>query len=227
MKSCIKVLSLYNPQNLSSPKKADGTVEIIFKKGESSTSPLRIFSSSILMVQPAQAPFPVPIKSFSKDDLPVYSFSQDSHVFWDICNCESCCNEDLEADSPKQKKTSSGQKLKVRYNQGDQTIDTLGQPSSKFDYFVKYTPPSWASPEQVPTVSMYQPTKPYDDDFPALQEQVKDRVRTLPQVHNPQGVDADGRQQVTQAKAVLNWQSQNAITQNYVLHRLESKVDLV
>ena len=28
------------------------------------------------------------------------------------------------------------------------------------------------TPEQVPTVSMYQPTKPYDDDFPAVQEQV-------------------------------------------------------
>jgi hypothetical protein len=75
---------------------------------------------------------------------------------------------------------------------------------------------------------MYQPTKSYDDDFPALQEQVKDQVRTLPQVHNPQGVDADGRpKQVTQAEAVLNWQSQNAIAQNSVLHRIESKVDLV
>jgi hypothetical protein len=35
---------------------------------------------------------------------------------------------------------------------------------------------------------MYQPTRPYNDDFPTLKEQVKDRVRTLPQVHNPQGV---------------------------------------
>jgi hypothetical protein len=55
---------------------------------------------------------------------------------------------------------------------------------------------------------MYQPTRPYDDDFPVLQEQVKDRACTLPQVHNPQGVNADGRpKQVTQAEAVLNWQS--------------------
>jgi hypothetical protein len=48
----------------------------------------------------------------------------------------------LEPDSPKQKRKSSGQKLKVRYNQGDHTIDTLGQPSGKFDYLVNYTPPS-------------------------------------------------------------------------------------
>jgi hypothetical protein len=134
----------------------------------------------------------------------------------------------MEDDSPKQKRKSFGKKLKARYNQGDRTVDTLGQPFGKFDYLVKYTPPSWASPEHVPTISMYQLTRPYDDDFPALQEQVKDRVHTFPQVHNPQGVNADGRpKQVTQAEAVLNWQSQNAIAQNSILHRIESKVDLV
>ena len=53
--------------------------------------------------------------------------------------------------------------------------------------------PIGPTPEQVHTVSMYQPTSSYDDDFPALQEQVKHRVRTLPQVHNPQGVNVDGR----------------------------------
>ena len=37
-------------------KKADSIVEIIFKKGESSTSPPGIFFSSISMVQPIQAP---------------------------------------------------------------------------------------------------------------------------------------------------------------------------
>jgi hypothetical protein len=193
-------------------KKADGTIEIIFKKGESSTSPPGIFSSSISMVQPATDPLLVPVESFSTNGLPVYSFAQDNHVFWDTCNYDDCCSPDMEVDSPRQKMKSFGKKLKARYNQGDRTVDTLGQPSGKFNYLVKYTPLSWASPEHVPTVSMYQPTRPYDDDFPALQEQVKDRVRTLPQVHNPQGVDVDGRpKQVTQAEAVLNWQSQNVI----------------
>ncbi|KAJ6901528.1 hypothetical protein NC651_019331 [Populus alba x Populus x berolinensis] len=49
MKSCIKALSLYNPQNPSSLKKIKGVVEIIFKKRES-TSPPGIFSSSISMM---------------------------------------------------------------------------------------------------------------------------------------------------------------------------------
>ncbi|KAJ7012143.1 hypothetical protein NC653_002273 [Populus alba x Populus x berolinensis] len=56
-------------------KKADGIVKIIFKKGESSISRPGIFSSFISMVQPAQNPFPVPVESFSKDSLPVYSFA--------------------------------------------------------------------------------------------------------------------------------------------------------
>ncbi|KAJ6969092.1 hypothetical protein NC653_036910 [Populus alba x Populus x berolinensis] len=94
------------------------------------------------MVQSVPDPLPVPVESFSKDSLPVYSFAQDNHVFWETCNCDSCQNPDMAYDSPKQKKKSSNKKLKARYNQGDRTIDTLGQPSSKFDYLVQCTPPS-------------------------------------------------------------------------------------
>uniref|UniRef100_A0A6N2KCQ4 Uncharacterized protein n=1 Tax=Salix viminalis TaxID=40686 RepID=A0A6N2KCQ4_SALVM len=152
---------------------------------------------------------------------------EDNHSFWDTCHCDSCSNEAMtDKDyTPRYKRKSSGKKLKSKYINGDRTVDTLGQPLGKFDYLVKYTP-SWASPEPlVPTVSMYQSTRPYDDDFPALQEQVKDKVRTLPQVQNPQGVDAEGRpKQVTQAEAVLNWQSQNAIAQNSVLHRMNPRL---
>ncbi|KAG5234177.1 zinc finger, CCHC-type, viral movement protein [Salix suchowensis] len=137
---------------------------------------------------PIHEPLLVPIESFSNTGLPVYSFAEDNHNFWDTCHCDSCSNEAMtdKDDTPRHKRKSS-----------------------------------------VPTVSMYQPTRPYDDDFPALQEQVKDKVRTLPQIQDPQGVDAEGRpKQVTQAEAVLNWQSQNAIAQNSVLHRIESKVNL-
>jgi hypothetical protein len=123
-------------------KKADGTVEIIFKKGESSTSLPGIFSSSISMVQAANDPLPVPVESFSNDGLPVYFFAQDNHVFWNTCNCDNCCSPDMEDDSPKQERKSFRKKLKARYNQGDRIVDTLGQPSGKFDYLVKYTPPS-------------------------------------------------------------------------------------
>ncbi|KAJ6927545.1 hypothetical protein NC651_011556 [Populus alba x Populus x berolinensis] len=160
MKSYIKALSLYNPQNLSSPKKLMVLLKSSSRKGESSTSPPGIFSSFISMMQPAQDPLLIPIESFSKDDLPVYSFSLDSHVFLNICNYDSCCNLDMDNSSPRQKRKSLGKKLKDMYNQGDRIVDALGQPFGKFNYLVKYTPPSWATPKPVPTVFMYQPTSP-------------------------------------------------------------------
>jgi len=78
------------------------------------------------MVQPATDTLPIPVESFSTNGLPVYSFAQDNHVFWDTCNCDDCCSLDMEAESPKQKIKSFGKKLKARYNQGDRTVDTLG-----------------------------------------------------------------------------------------------------
>ncbi|KAJ7014383.1 hypothetical protein NC653_003869 [Populus alba x Populus x berolinensis] len=62
-------------------KKADGTIEIIFKKGESSTSPLGIFPPSISMMQPAQDPLTVPVEYFSKDSLLVYSLLRTTMFF--------------------------------------------------------------------------------------------------------------------------------------------------
>jgi hypothetical protein len=66
------------------------------------------FSSSILMVQPANDPLPVPVESFFNNGLPVYAFAQDNHAFWDTCNCEDCYRPDIDDDSPKQKRKSSG-----------------------------------------------------------------------------------------------------------------------
>ena len=80
------------------------------------------------MVQPANDPLPILVESFSKDGLPVYSFAQDNHVFWDTCNCDGCCNPDMEDDSPKQKRKSSDKKLKARYNQGDRQLTLWDNP---------------------------------------------------------------------------------------------------
>ncbi|KAG5251713.1 movement protein [Salix suchowensis] len=87
---------------------------------------------------PVHDPFPMPIESFSDAGLPIYSFAEDNHVFWDTCHCDGCCNEVMadEDDTPKHKKKSYGTKLKSRYNHGDNTINTLGQPFGKFDYLV-------------------------------------------------------------------------------------------
>ncbi|GKB76449.1 hypothetical protein Tco_0943344 [Tanacetum coccineum] len=59
------------------------------------------------------------------------------HIWWDVCNCESCLDEaakidDDDEDLPKKRK-SSQQKLKRRYEKGDPTVGLLGEPSGKFD----------------------------------------------------------------------------------------------
>ncbi|GKE05920.1 hypothetical protein Tco_1397938 [Tanacetum coccineum] len=64
------------------------------------------------------------------------------HIWWDVCNCESCLDEatkvdDDDEDLPKKRK-SSQQKLKRRYEKGDPTVGLLGEPSKKFDYYVLY-----------------------------------------------------------------------------------------
>ncbi|GJU98616.1 hypothetical protein Tco_1327887 [Tanacetum coccineum] len=60
------------------------------------------------------------------------------HIWWDVCNCESCLDEvvkiDDDEDLPKKRK-SSQQKLKRRYEKGDLTLGLLGEPSGKFNYY--------------------------------------------------------------------------------------------
>ncbi|GJZ50584.1 hypothetical protein Tco_0604774 [Tanacetum coccineum] len=77
------------------------------------------------------------------------------HIWWDVCNCESCLDEaakiDDDEDLPKKRK-SSQQKLKRRYEKGDPTVRLLGEPSGKFDYYVLY-------PKAEPSQSLSPPHK--------------------------------------------------------------------
>ncbi|GMN44709.1 hypothetical protein TIFTF001_013901 [Ficus carica] len=91
-------------------------------------------SSSSSAIQPTPAPFALILSpsmrksSASKLD---YLFENDSQA--------------------RPKKISSGRKLKQQLRDGHKNIGTLGQPSGKFDYIVKYTPPSRITEPIVPT----------------------------------------------------------------------------
>nr|GEY65969.1 putative zinc finger, CCHC-type [Tanacetum cinerariifolium] len=66
------------------------------------------------------------------------------HIWWDVCNCESCLDEAAKIDDDDdedllRKRKSSKQKLKRMYGKGDPTVGLLGEPSGKFDYYVLYT----------------------------------------------------------------------------------------
>ena len=80
------------------------------------------------------------IMAFGEDGKPCYEGKSPSgHIWWDVCNCADCQEDDaFEEDHSKRKIKSSQQKLKERYDAGDPEVDLLGEPSRKFDYYVLY-----------------------------------------------------------------------------------------
>ncbi|GKE26094.1 hypothetical protein Tco_1441478, partial [Tanacetum coccineum] len=91
------------------------------------------------------------------------------HIWWDVCNCESCIDEaakiDDDEDLPKKQK-SSQQKLKRRYEKGDPTVGLLGEPLGKFDYYVLYPKAEPSQPPSPPHKTPPSPHKPLPTSRP-------------------------------------------------------------
>ncbi|KAJ9547117.1 hypothetical protein OSB04_019660 [Centaurea solstitialis] len=118
------------------------------------------------------------------------------------------------------------------------TIGHLGEPSGKFDYYVRYgdtpVPTSKASLNLPPDLLKNQPqgechvitpspsTQEHEDDFPPLspfeitQQRTKHdwKIKT-PTTNGPTGQPT----QIGPAKCTLNWQSENAVAKNKVLKK--------
>ncbi|KAI9077221.1 hypothetical protein K1719_040792 [Acacia pycnantha] len=104
------------------------------------------------------------------------------------------------------------------------------------DLVQKYFPDATSSqppePYVQPQAPLQQPVsciammRPYEQDFPRLERKYNQttRVSSRPYVI-PTTVDAHGNYQATQTEEVMNWQTQNAVAQNSVLHRIDSKID--
>ncbi|KAI9128674.1 hypothetical protein K1719_000157 [Acacia pycnantha] len=98
-------------------------------------------------------------------------------------------------------------------------------------YFPKATPSTPPEPysqppvftQPVPCIAMMHA---YEHNFPPLERKYDQntRVPSKPFV-TPNTVDAQGNHQASQAEEVLNWQTQNAVCQNTVLTRIDSKID--
>ncbi|KAI9107286.1 hypothetical protein K1719_021674 [Acacia pycnantha] len=67
---------------------------------------------------------------------------------------------------------------------------------------------------------------PYEQEFPPLERRVDQntKVPSKPYIV-PNIVDAQGNYQSSQAEEVLNWQTQNAVSQNIALRRIDYKLD--
>ena len=123
-------------------RKANGEVETKFLMAPSKKKDVTVFPTQITMLQPISyvGEEGLQIKAFREDGKPCYEGKSPSdHIWWNVCDCVDCQNEEgFEEDYSKRKKKSSQQKLKERYEAGDPEVDLLGEPSGKFDYYVLY-----------------------------------------------------------------------------------------
>ena len=81
---------------------------------------------------------------------------------------------------------------------------------------------------QLPQVCMIQldSSRSYNITFPPLREYNQDQYKYMLQIPNSTDIDAKGNQQkASTVEAILNWQTQNALAQNSILQRIETKVE--
>ncbi|KAL2474912.1 Uncharacterized protein Adt_35648 [Abeliophyllum distichum] len=163
----------------------------------------------------------------------------------DVCSCQKCTRGSRSTRSPKQ---SIQRKLQMAYEQSSPHVGLHGEPSGKFDYFVTYThPPStdeqiipigWTdddddhnqwhkkwdwddsnTPSPVP-FNMFHP--PSLEEFSPLTSFDKNQSTHSWKVRNPTTRFPSGSvDQLSPAKKVLNWQSENAVQQNKILQKID------
>ena len=174
-------------------RKENGEVETKFLTAPSEKKDETVFPTQIAMLQPVSyvKEDGLKIQGFREDGKPCYEGkSSTGHIWWDVCDCIDCQEEEtFEADPLQRKKKSFQQKLKERYEAGDPEVDLLGEPSGKFDYYVLYprtrkqTLPSFPSCKE----NLNQHQKPslipyYQKVLPQIP-----KYQSLPttQIHNP------------------------------------------
>ncbi|KAL5977573.1 hypothetical protein ACLOJK_041471 [Asimina triloba] len=149
-------------------------VEVSFPKPkiEASSSPPKIFATTMAEINMISfAPLPrenLPIKYFTKEGGPVYQGKLDNgHIWYDLdCQCQGCLDDIFgEDEKPKKARRNINRELQQRYEAGDPSVGLLGEPSSKFDYYVLYPKLQKSSPQPKP---FHMISKDYDEDFPPL-----------------------------------------------------------
>lgn len=114
---------------------------------------------------------------FDKQGFQIYKAKDETgHIWYDICNCEACeehayedqldtvelCSYRRKNKLHEGKPLMSQEKLQERYENGDRTVDLLGEPSGKFDFLVSYDDaPLPTSPLETSMCKLPPPPKSY------------------------------------------------------------------
>ncbi|WVZ06035.1 hypothetical protein V8G54_019381 [Vigna mungo] len=221
-------------------RSVDGTVRTIFKQlgDETSTSSSQIFQS--MMIRPVTKEKKIPIWGVLPNGKPIFTDKVNGHFIWDVdpsmCdpNCECSKDDDNSEDEESEEENS---------DHGD---DCRPFPPPRRRSYPFYRPWIGIHEPKEPEIlgkeeSFSFPTKiskspipcfmisgsNYEQEFPSLERTVDPttRISTKPNIC-PLEIGPDGRSKpLTQAEEVLNWQTENAKVQNFMLRRIDQKID--
>ncbi|KAG8483875.1 hypothetical protein CXB51_022610 [Gossypium anomalum] len=99
----------------------------------------------------------------------------------------------------------------------------------KINKWVKKNPDFLKPSVEIPAICMIQPTssspEKYEKDFPPLEEFSEKNYTHVPKIPSKLQPETSGATtRISAAKATLNWQTENALAQNHVLKKMDSKL---
>ncbi|WVY95104.1 hypothetical protein V8G54_034192 [Vigna mungo] len=231
-------------------RSVDGTVRTIFKQlgDEASTSSSQIFQS--MMIRPVTKEKKIPIWGVLPNGKPIFTDKINGHFIWDVdpCMCDPDCECSKDDDSSKDKESEEENSdhgddcrpfppPRRRSDPSSRPWISIHEPKEPGHlWFQKrcaeilgkeesFSFPTKISQSPIPCFMIFGSN--YEQEFPSLERTVDPttRISTKPNI-SPSEIGPDGRSKpLTQAEEVLNWQTENAKVQNFMLRRIDQKID--
>ncbi|QHO14861.1 polyprotein [Arachis hypogaea] len=219
-------------------RETDGTVRTVFQRPGTERRPSfsrqsssrRIYMISPLTVQHTSNQDDPPIHYY-EEGKPVYVSHVNGHFIWDVDHnmCDSDCDcdawgESEDEDYYKKKKSKKNRKQSCTAPPKFYPPDEPEEPPKFYlrKKKKKILRPQFSDPIAVPCIATL---KPYEQEFPPLQVSTDSQRITRRPYIAPRGVTPQGVQSTSPQDEVLNWQTENAVSQNKVLLRIDHTLE--
>ncbi|QHN94046.1 polyprotein [Arachis hypogaea] len=175
---------------------------------------------------------------FYENEKSVYVSHINGHFIWDVdpsmCDSDGDCayqwsdtdDEDYARQQRNKKKKKKSLQASCSYKRPEPPDDTDAAPvlrkkrlsrKDSMDYL--YQP--------VNTIPCIATLRSYEKEFPPLVTQTDEKKITRRPYVIPQGINPHGHQVTTPQEEVLNWHTDNAVSQNRVLLRIDHTLDVL
>ncbi|QHO22946.1 polyprotein [Arachis hypogaea] len=227
---------------------SDGTVTTVFQKpGMTKQSSLRRSSfRRINMISPVQVQTTHdqndPPVHFYENGKPVYVSHVNGHFIWDVdpsmcdsdCDCANQWSDTDDEDYARRRRNKKKKKKSLQapcsYKRPEPPDDAESAPMLRKKPMIKRTKLSRKSFTDYPfqpddTIPCIATLRSYEEEFPPLVIQTDEKKITRRPYVIPQGITPHGHQATTPQEEVLNWHTDNAVSQNKVLLRIDHTLD--